>query len=90
MTISAKTRSQRKNKTAPANKTIPESRRPRPAKIVKQVLTKRIVDPDALRRQSFQAAPDSVSSVDLKRGLKINMKTIERARKIFNNLFYAE
>lgn len=72
MTISLKSTVERKIESSPA---------------IGPDLTRRIVDPDALRGGRTQVPAEPVSSIDAQRGLSVNMSTLERARRIFRNLF---
>lgn len=91
MTISLKSTVNRKAIASATTRTGTDPHPRPPAKRAAQELAKRIVDPDALRRQpSSQASPNSVSSIEVKRGLEVNMRTLERARKIFDNLLYSD
>ncbi len=89
MTISLKSTVKRRRIASTVTRTSIDSRPRPPAKKAGQDLTKRIVDPDVLRGQPSQAPPDSVSLIEMKAGLEVNMRTIERARKIFEKLIHS-
>jgi len=86
MTISLKSTVKRERIASTATKSAIDPPPRRAVKIAGKELTKRIVDPDALRKPSAGPPPESVSSIEPKAGLEVNMRTIERARKIFERL----
>lgn len=48
-----------------------------------------IADPDTVCGTEAQPSRNNVSEIETKRGLQINLKTLQRARRIFDRLLFA-
>jgi hypothetical protein len=48
-----------------------------------------IADPNTVCGNGTQPSRRNVSEIDSKRGLRVNLKTLQRARRIFDKLLYA-